>query len=202
MDRPPPEPAKLLEAWMEWERGETPPGRVMSNLKTGGMREVLESLVAQAEAAAAAGVDVPKPSSYGPATPAANTGHLYSAGATHRTRADSLFYYLTSWKYVYGPPKSANQQGVCTFDGGPVPSPLGPYQYLCGGDEPLNFYVFGQRATERKTGPSGLPDEYAVTTDAFGVQEVKRGALSIGGFINGPSPATGAHTTILWVDFR
>ena len=52
MDRPPPEPAKLLAAWMEWERGETPPGRVMSNLKTAGMREVLESLVAAAEAAA------------------------------------------------------------------------------------------------------------------------------------------------------
>ncbi|HEX2041391.1 MAG TPA: hypothetical protein VHF24_02030 [Acidimicrobiales bacterium] len=62
MDRPPPEPAKLLEAWMEWERGETPPGRVMANLKTGGMREVLESLVAQAEAAAAAGVDISPPS--------------------------------------------------------------------------------------------------------------------------------------------
>ncbi|HEX2274793.1 MAG TPA: hypothetical protein VHG90_13040 [Acidimicrobiales bacterium] len=62
MDRPPPEPAKLLEAWMEWERGEASPGRVMSNLKTGGMREVLESLVAQAEAAAAAGVDVHPPS--------------------------------------------------------------------------------------------------------------------------------------------
>ncbi|HWC10571.1 MAG TPA: hypothetical protein VG455_05040 [Acidimicrobiales bacterium] len=53
MDRPPPEPAKLLAAWMEWERGETPPGRVMSNLKTAGMREVLENLVAAAEAAAA-----------------------------------------------------------------------------------------------------------------------------------------------------
>jgi hypothetical protein len=52
MDRPPPEPAKLLAAWMEWERGETPPGRVMSNLKMAGMREVLESLVAAAEAAA------------------------------------------------------------------------------------------------------------------------------------------------------
>lgn len=55
--RLPPEPAKLLSAWMEWEKGETPPGRVMSNLKIGGMREVLESLVAQAEAAAAAGID-------------------------------------------------------------------------------------------------------------------------------------------------
>jgi len=53
MDRPPPEPAKLLAAWMEWERGETPPGRVLSNLKTAGMREVLENLVAASEAAAA-----------------------------------------------------------------------------------------------------------------------------------------------------
>ena len=42
----PANPAKLLEQWMEWERGETPPGRVMSNLKTGGLRELLESLAA------------------------------------------------------------------------------------------------------------------------------------------------------------
>jgi hypothetical protein len=48
MDVPPPDPAKLLAHWMEWERGETPPGRVMSNLKTGGLRPLLESIVAQA----------------------------------------------------------------------------------------------------------------------------------------------------------
>jgi len=53
MDRPPPDPAKLLSAWMEWERGETPPGRVMSNLKTGGLRDLLEVLVAQVPVAAA-----------------------------------------------------------------------------------------------------------------------------------------------------
>jgi hypothetical protein len=47
METPPPDPQKLLAHWMEWERGETPPGRVMSSLKTGGMREVLEALVAQ-----------------------------------------------------------------------------------------------------------------------------------------------------------
>lgn len=51
-DRPPPNPAKLLEYWMEWERGETPPGRVMSNLKTGGLREMLEAMIADADAAA------------------------------------------------------------------------------------------------------------------------------------------------------
>jgi hypothetical protein len=45
MDRPPPDPAKLLADWMEWEKGETPPGKVISNLKTHGMRELLESLV-------------------------------------------------------------------------------------------------------------------------------------------------------------
>jgi hypothetical protein len=49
MERPPPDPAKLLGYWMEWERGETPPGRVMSNLKTGGLRDVLEHLVAELE---------------------------------------------------------------------------------------------------------------------------------------------------------
>ena len=43
METPPPDPQKLLNHWMEWERGETPPGRVMSNLKTGGLRDVLES---------------------------------------------------------------------------------------------------------------------------------------------------------------
>jgi hypothetical protein len=44
VDVPPPDPVKLLSFWMEWERGETPPGRVMSNLKTGGLRELLEHL--------------------------------------------------------------------------------------------------------------------------------------------------------------
>lgn len=39
------EPSKLLEYWMEWERGDTPPGRVLSNLKKGGLRDVLEALV-------------------------------------------------------------------------------------------------------------------------------------------------------------
>jgi len=31
---------------MEWERGETPPGRVMSNLKTGGLLDLLEQWAA------------------------------------------------------------------------------------------------------------------------------------------------------------
>ena len=34
---------------MEWERGENPPGRVMATLKTGGLRDLLERLVAEGE---------------------------------------------------------------------------------------------------------------------------------------------------------
>lgn len=45
-ERPPPDPSKLLASWMEWEKGQETPGRVMANLKTGGMKELLEQLVA------------------------------------------------------------------------------------------------------------------------------------------------------------
>jgi len=45
-DRPAPDPAKLLAYWMEWERGDATPGRVMANLKTAGLRDLLESLAA------------------------------------------------------------------------------------------------------------------------------------------------------------
>ena len=47
MDRPEPDPHKLLAQWEEWERGETPPGRVMSNLKTGGLPDLLRDLVGE-----------------------------------------------------------------------------------------------------------------------------------------------------------
>ena len=52
MELPPIDPAKLLEHWMEFERGETPPGRVLANLKTGRLRDVLEQLVAETAATA------------------------------------------------------------------------------------------------------------------------------------------------------
>jgi hypothetical protein len=42
---------------MEWERGETPPGRVMSSLKTGGLRELLEALAAQSPASTGPAAD-------------------------------------------------------------------------------------------------------------------------------------------------
>ena len=50
--RPAPDPAKLLAQWMEWETGESTPGRVMANLKTGGLRDLLEALVAAGAIAA------------------------------------------------------------------------------------------------------------------------------------------------------
>ena len=51
MEKVPIDPAKLLASWMEWERDETPPGQVMVNLKTGGLKELLEELTSQLEAA-------------------------------------------------------------------------------------------------------------------------------------------------------
>jgi hypothetical protein len=44
-ERPAPDLAKMLSAWEEWERGEQPPGRVLANLKTAGLPEVLAQLV-------------------------------------------------------------------------------------------------------------------------------------------------------------
>ena len=51
MERPPIDPAKLLASWMEWERGEIPPGQVRANLKTGGLKELLEELTSKLQAA-------------------------------------------------------------------------------------------------------------------------------------------------------
>jgi hypothetical protein len=51
METPPPDAAALLGIWMEWERGESTPGKVLSDLKRAGMRALLESTVlAYAEA--------------------------------------------------------------------------------------------------------------------------------------------------------
>ena len=45
-EHPATDPVKLLAHWMEWEKGDTTPGRTMANLKTAGMKELLEQLVA------------------------------------------------------------------------------------------------------------------------------------------------------------
>jgi hypothetical protein len=43
-DHPTPDPAKLLAYWMEWERGDTPPGKTLANLKTHGLADLLREL--------------------------------------------------------------------------------------------------------------------------------------------------------------
>ncbi len=58
MERPPADPVKLLARWMEWEKGDVPPGRLLADLKIGGMREVLEHLANEARAEANAGPPV------------------------------------------------------------------------------------------------------------------------------------------------
>ena len=42
---PAPDAAKLLSIWMSWEKGEETPGRVIADLKTGGLRQLLEYAV-------------------------------------------------------------------------------------------------------------------------------------------------------------
>jgi hypothetical protein len=65
MDRPPPDPRKLLDEWMEWEKGEATPGRVMANLKTAGLRDVLELLATQADDVKAASAAQAEPGADG-----------------------------------------------------------------------------------------------------------------------------------------
>ncbi len=43
-DHPAPDPQRLLGQFDEWSRGETLPGRMLANLKTGRLPEVLEAL--------------------------------------------------------------------------------------------------------------------------------------------------------------
>lgn len=43
-ERPAPDLTKLISAWESWEKGEEQPGRVLANLKTAGLAEVLKEL--------------------------------------------------------------------------------------------------------------------------------------------------------------
>jgi hypothetical protein len=44
-ERPAPDLQKLVAAWEQFEAGEETPGRVLANLKTAGLPEVLKQLV-------------------------------------------------------------------------------------------------------------------------------------------------------------
>jgi hypothetical protein len=43
-ERPAPDLTKLINAWEEFERGEQQPGKVLANLKTAGLPEILNEL--------------------------------------------------------------------------------------------------------------------------------------------------------------
>jgi hypothetical protein len=43
-ERPAPDLRKLLAAWESWEKGEENPGKVLANLKTAGLAEILAEL--------------------------------------------------------------------------------------------------------------------------------------------------------------
>ena len=44
-EAPAPDLTKLVAAWEEWERGEQAPGRVLANMKTAGLAQILQQLV-------------------------------------------------------------------------------------------------------------------------------------------------------------
>lgn len=44
-ERPAPDLTKLLAAWQGFERGEEAPGKVLANLKTAGLADVLDQLI-------------------------------------------------------------------------------------------------------------------------------------------------------------
>ncbi len=44
-ERPAPDLTKLKAAWDEWEAGEQAPGKVLANLKTAGLADVLTELI-------------------------------------------------------------------------------------------------------------------------------------------------------------
>ena len=43
-EAPAPDLQKLISAWEEWERGEQAPGRVLANMKTAGLGQILQQL--------------------------------------------------------------------------------------------------------------------------------------------------------------
>ena len=52
-ERPAPDLSKLIAAWEAWEKGEEMPGKVLANLKTAGLAEILAELKSSGWAPAA-----------------------------------------------------------------------------------------------------------------------------------------------------
>lgn len=45
-DKPAPDLAKIHAAWEKWEKGEEQPGRTLASLKTAGLDQLIQQLVA------------------------------------------------------------------------------------------------------------------------------------------------------------
>lgn len=76
---------------------------------------------------------------------------------------------------------------------------MGLYEYPCDEQSAAALFVGGQVQTGAKTSPVGVLDQYATFSEAFGT--LGAGTWSLGGFLNSTSPASEAHTQILWLDF-
>jgi hypothetical protein len=50
---PAPDVRKMLDVWMQWEKGDVTPGRTLADLKTAGLRTILEGYVADLDELAA-----------------------------------------------------------------------------------------------------------------------------------------------------
>jgi hypothetical protein len=46
-EQPAPDLSKIIAAFEEWEKGEETPGRVLANMKTAGLPQVLSQLAAE-----------------------------------------------------------------------------------------------------------------------------------------------------------
>ena len=57
MELPVPDPVTLLSVWMDWEKGDALPGKVLADLKRAGMRELLDALVLTRAELAADGLE-------------------------------------------------------------------------------------------------------------------------------------------------
>ena len=82
---------------MEWERGDMPPGRVMSNLKTGGLRDLLEEMArgAGTQPGAAAGA---APGSVAGAAPGSVAGAAPGSAAGAAPGAEEAAPSGEAWK--------------------------------------------------------------------------------------------------------
>jgi len=156
------------------------------------------STVVRSGGRARVSIDAPAPSQLAPAFTGGVGGNLYSAGVSHRSGARGGAYFLLGWKVLVGAPKSANAVGPCISQGA-AGGVAALYQYPCDASTAPIPGIGGQVEAGTTTGPAGALAQYATFYQAFGVHA--GGEISAGGYVDTESPATEAHTLVLWVDF-